>query len=539
MATKKKISELPIAGPITGAELVPIVQDGTTRKATVSELVPTPTYTYPGGTTRTVNNKLNDLVSVKDFGATGNGVTDDTSAFTAAAATGRPVFVPAGSYSLTQRVDGLFFTDGSLTFPGVGYVLARNLSGQYARAEGGVVAPARWHEASGGTIGTRSINETYTLKVEAEAPFDAVAIALQSHEAVPGTAYTAVVAATETFSTATQDSRYRPVVGAATFNSLRGAGVSYGWDAVTWGGAANITVPAGTTSVPGVVVSDFMPINSVPRADGGTRPLLLLRVHHDGATTGSHTFCQRDFAPWHTASTNNRGRLMDVGTFAGNAVGTLSNTIAVSVRSFLMYPIYRYRSNVVTVACVGDSISQGLGSASGLDNWCKRACADVSTIARPVVPMNMGMSGSTTTTFLSHAKTVFPLAKPTIAFYSPFSPNDAIGTTRGVMDAMARLADFAAFCKTNGIVLVVSTPVPHGTIGVNEQYRVAIRDAVRAMGNSGQFIVADFTSVTSAGGSPETWLPGLNSDNLHPSDAGYEAMAGVAKQAIIKALSGV
>ena len=41
-----------------------------------------------GAVTRTVTSKLQDIVHVKDFGATGNGVTDDSAAFLAALASG-------------------------------------------------------------------------------------------------------------------------------------------------------------------------------------------------------------------------------------------------------------------------------------------------------------------------------------------------------------------------------------------------------------------------------------------------------------------
>ena len=49
---------------------------------------------------------LMDWVDVRDFGAVGDGVNDDTSAFVAAnaAAAGREILVPAGSYSLTDNI---------------------------------------------------------------------------------------------------------------------------------------------------------------------------------------------------------------------------------------------------------------------------------------------------------------------------------------------------------------------------------------------------------------------------------------------------
>jgi len=64
-----------------------------------------------------VEAKLAETVSVKDFGAVGDGVTDDTAAFiAAAAATSSRIFVPTGSYYLTSSVAGSFLFDTNVTW---------------------------------------------------------------------------------------------------------------------------------------------------------------------------------------------------------------------------------------------------------------------------------------------------------------------------------------------------------------------------------------------------------------------------------------
>jgi len=65
-----------------------------------------------GAVTRTVQAKERDVVSVKDFGAVGDGVADDTAAIVAAnaAATGRILLFPAGTYKFTGSI-----TPGSTT----------------------------------------------------------------------------------------------------------------------------------------------------------------------------------------------------------------------------------------------------------------------------------------------------------------------------------------------------------------------------------------------------------------------------------------
>lgn len=55
-----------------------------------------------GAKSRTWADKIAEHASVKDFGAVGDGVADDTAAFTAALATGRGLFVPNGTYLVSN-----------------------------------------------------------------------------------------------------------------------------------------------------------------------------------------------------------------------------------------------------------------------------------------------------------------------------------------------------------------------------------------------------------------------------------------------------
>ncbi len=57
--------------------------------------------TGTGATARTVDAKLKDTVSVKDFGAIGDGVANDTAAINAALATKKSVYFPSGTYMTT------------------------------------------------------------------------------------------------------------------------------------------------------------------------------------------------------------------------------------------------------------------------------------------------------------------------------------------------------------------------------------------------------------------------------------------------------
>lgn len=62
---------------------------------------------WPGAIVRTVASKLEETLNVKDFGAVGNGVADDTAAIRAAVAavgTGGTVVFPAGTFRITDEI---------------------------------------------------------------------------------------------------------------------------------------------------------------------------------------------------------------------------------------------------------------------------------------------------------------------------------------------------------------------------------------------------------------------------------------------------
>lgn len=101
-AATERISEVVISGGIDSSG-VNFLQAGT------------------GAVVRTVQNKLRDIISVKDFGAVGDGITDDTQAIQDAidAAAGRYVYVPAGTYRVSDTLSYNASASFGFTSPGI------------------------------------------------------------------------------------------------------------------------------------------------------------------------------------------------------------------------------------------------------------------------------------------------------------------------------------------------------------------------------------------------------------------------------------
>lgn len=103
MATTIKISQLPDAtSPVSPADVVPVVQGGVTKKASLNELG----FVAAGsGVTRTIQSKLRDVVSALDYGADNTGVADSTNAIQLALNENNIVFLPAGRYRINGTLN--------------------------------------------------------------------------------------------------------------------------------------------------------------------------------------------------------------------------------------------------------------------------------------------------------------------------------------------------------------------------------------------------------------------------------------------------
>jgi len=94
-----------MAVALTVGDLVEVMAYTPTTTTTLSSAGVTFTQSGTGAVARNVDSKLKEVVSVKDFGAVGDGVADDTAAIQAAIAlVGRTIFIPKGTYKVSATL---------------------------------------------------------------------------------------------------------------------------------------------------------------------------------------------------------------------------------------------------------------------------------------------------------------------------------------------------------------------------------------------------------------------------------------------------
>lgn len=296
-------------------------------------------------------------------------------------------------------------------------------------------------------------------------------------------------------------------------------------------------------------ISDQIPLKSIPRTDGGTLPLLAIRVYI--ANTNSLPVYGQGFAPdvYGSWTTNPNGQVWFARHQDGDAI--TNPTLFTDTINRDQSPIVGFQFSavlrMVKVMCVGDSIYDGIGTRRG-EGFGMLVCNMLNAEQDQVgfSYSNCGWSGQSTASFTKRAiDIVNSPVKPDILFFPTGSPNDVTSTiTSSIIQSQASLVhSVIQECKQNGVKLVLCTWLPSNSniknYGATDSLRVQAN--IDFMNKSGKdFVVVD-TSTALTGqlvGGQYQMLAGTTTDDIHPNDNGNQIIANLLKP-IVKYIVGI
>lgn len=282
--------------------------------------------------------------------------------------------------------------------------------------------------------------------------------------------------------------------------------------------------------------TDIVPVQSLPRTDGGVRPVIMVRVELPNGSVMTRPYNQTynwrgDQAPRYFRTS----KQAVAGVTNKSAFTQLANTEASTICPAVQYYSTKAGRQLLIVA---DSTLEGIGSTPTCYGAAQQAALTTSTVDNPVDYWNGALHAQVPLTYTPRIADLLPVVNPTHLFYSSWSGNDV--AAGGIQDdalmrsrqalslAMTYIANYKAPVK-----VVLAEGLPTTTAGRN----TGAGDAKRVTYNSWLSTFTGFTpaigyaqAVSAATVNGQVQLDSaLTTDGVHPNRAGYDKLAAVIK----------
>lgn len=328
------------------------------------------------------------------------------------------------------------------------------------------------------------------------------------------------------------------------------------WRRLTWDAATSATLPAAidaTNLVPSYTWSDWCPIASVNRTDGGTLPVLDIRLFIPAAAgfiTLAYTGVSNN--AWAVAGRDDLftgGRAYRVWNQDVDGVTTAASFTATTTNPMLVPILVQYRSRVPgrCVMSLGDSIYEGTaGTTYPSNNFVWQAVVSRSTLNAPIEYCSMNAAGASSIQLGQRAEYMLPSIRPSIVVAEPASVNNfgtALGT-RVQQEGAGSAGLYQSLCYDVGSTLVMGSMLPVTTAGkawgTTDSQRVTLNATLQSRAYPNGYTWMDLGVVmdgVTTGGQVQPAASLIHSDGIHPNDAGQMALATAAGPCIDQALN--
>lgn len=305
------------------------------------------------------------------------------------------------------------------------------------------------------------------------------------------------------------------------------------WTTIVLPSAGVVPQASGTGNdiVPGILVSDVIPVASVARTDDTTKNALLQCRSYFAAAASGISLGGSDIAAFNASSAAS-GMQFAARTPAGDATATFTASQQPLEAGSWIVPagvIFYYPGvKSITLASAGDSLQKGHLTTGGATGWVERMAGLLCTSTVEVSPCVWAWTGQTHAASISIARSLITTLKPTYLVFAAWSPNDAAAGshTQAIFDAgLARALDLIEYCRQNGVKPVIVTCMPwNGLTQAESDRRRALNATLRTLSNVARIV--DAAAVLEDPANPKNMVSwGDSGDGLHPNDAGHAAVA--------------
>lgn len=305
-----------------------------------------------------------------------------------------------------------------------------------------------------------------------------------------------------------------------------------GWIDATINGSTTFTLqPRIAAERVSLAISDELPVRSIPRTDGGVRPLIIIRVEYPQGSTPSVPYLGT--SNWRQATSP---RIMK--TSVQNVLGVTdkaSFTQTTNTEGGVAVPIVQYftKKKGRQLLISADSTGEGVGSTPTGYGAAQIAAYTNSTPDNPIEYFNAGLHAQGPEVYSKRLSDVGDFVKPTIVLYSPYSVNDV--SVGGMTDAQlgrvyTNLAQMVAEMRKHpNATMLLLEPLPVNPAfrdtGPGDQKR---RDLIADLNTFDIPVVTGYAAAFSGDQDTDGQTlikSGLTTDNVHPNITGYTELS--------------
>lgn len=306
-----------------------------------------------------------------------------------------------------------------------------------------------------------------------------------------------------------------------------------GWVDVTFSGNTSVTLPARLgADRPSFTWSDPIELQSLPRTDGGTRPLVMVRI--EVPQGGYRSQPANGISNWRQNTSPRYFKAATQDVLGVTTKSSYTNTLNTEVGVMIPAVQYMTEKQGKQLLISGDSTVEGVGGNPICYAAAQKVAYEASTPANPVEYFNAAIHAQLPAIYHQRIAELVDVVLPTNLVYSPFSSNDALagGITN---DAIARLklalGNVLAACRRASvqpeITLLEGLPntTAYRSYGTNDSKRVALNTWFSTLTGvrSAEGYAAAVSGATVDG--QVQLAPEYHNDGVHPNAAGYAALA--------------